>query len=174
MFSPDYWQCQHAICQDLATIFGLYLLLSFAQVQMDDFVVSEATLSQSQTDTIRIGRAASAVDGESWRHGGRFRCRCVQEFRYEPGAVVEELRHELLVLQYSACISKVSNSLGSDATWSGGREELHGFLNASRTTRPTVGQIRTILFGGGCELRRCMEPYCRSVDINKAHLHCSL
>ncbi len=64
-----------------------YLLLSLLQVEKHELVVCEATFGEREADAVGVGRAARAIESESWHFGG------VQEFRHESGAVREELRH---------------------------------------------------------------------------------
>lgn len=45
-----------------------HLLFPLVKVDSHELIICEATLGESQADTVRVGRAASAVQGKSWRH----------------------------------------------------------------------------------------------------------
>jgi hypothetical protein len=47
-----------------------HLLFAFCQVEHNKLKVREATLGESQADTVGISRTATAVESESWHLGG--------------------------------------------------------------------------------------------------------
>jgi hypothetical protein len=76
-----------------------HLLLALRQVEYDSFEIREATLSESQPNTVSVGGAPAAVQDESWHFG------CVQKLRKDSGAVGNELQHAQL-----CCLQKVGSA----------------------------------------------------------------
>jgi hypothetical protein len=64
-----------------------HLLFALCQVKHNGVKISEATLRESQADTVSVGRATAAVESKSWHFRG------VQEFGEDSGVVGDKLRH---------------------------------------------------------------------------------